>query len=217
MKARKRTAILISGRGSNMSSLIAASRAKDYPAEISLVIANTPDAKGLEVASSEGIQNRLIDHRSFALRSAFDAELDRALKEAGIELVACAGFMRIMTPGLVDSWRDRMINIHPSLLPSYKGLHTHERALSDGVRIHGCTVHFVRHDVDTGPIIAQAAVAVLPEDSPASLAARVLDAEHRLYPEALALVASQSVRVEGEQLVWKKRYTNPGAFFVPQI
>jgi formyltetrahydrofolate-dependent phosphoribosylglycinamide formyltransferase len=215
MTARKRTAILISGRGSNMTALIAAARADGYPAAIATVISNRPDAKGLDIAASLGVATRTVDHRPFASRDAFDAELDRILTSEGIELVALAGFMRIMTPGLVESWRDRMINIHPSLLPSYRGLHTHERAIADGVRIHGCTVHFVRHDVDTGPIIAQAAVPVLPGDTPDDLAARVLKAEHRLYPQALGLVASGDVWVEGDRLVWRAPYSHDGVLVVP--
>ena len=216
MKARKRTAILISGRGSNMSSLIAAAMDVKYPATISLVIANRSDAKGLETAASHGIETRLVDHRQYPSRAAFDTELDRTLKAAGTELVACAGFMRIMTPELVEAWRDRMINIHPSLLPAYKGLHTHERAIADGIRIHGCTAHFVRHDVDSGPIIAQAAVPVLPDDTPEALAARVLKTEHRIYPMALKLVASGAVRIEGEQLVWQKPFEHGGSLLVPR-
>jgi phosphoribosylglycinamide formyltransferase-1 len=214
---RKRTAILISGRGSNMTALIAAAKAHDYPAEISLVIANRPDAAGLETAAKDGISTLLIDHKAYPSREAFDAELDRALKDAQIDIVACAGFMRIMTPKLVEAWRNRMINIHPSLLPSYKGLDTHERALADGVRIHGCTVHFVRHDVDTGPIIAQGAVPVLADDTPTTLAARVLKVEHQIYPLALAAVASGRVRAEGDTLVWVKAYEAEGALIVPGI
>jgi len=211
----RRTAILISGRGSNMTSLIAAARAPTYPASIALVIANRPDAAGLARAEAEGIPTKLIDHRRFGSREAFDAELDNTLKKAGIELVACAGFMRVMTGDLVEAWRDRLINIHPSLLPSYKGLHTHERALADGVRIHGCTVHFVRHDVDAGPVIAQAAVPVIPGDTPETLAARVLEAEHQIYPLALSLVASGAVTVNGETLIWKAPYPAQAPLLVP--
>jgi phosphoribosylglycinamide formyltransferase-1 len=212
---KKRTAILISGRGSNMQALIAAAKAPAYPAEIALVIANRPDAAGLEAAAAVGIETLLIDHRRFALRRDFDAELDRALGARGIEIVACAGFMRIMTAQLVDAWRDRMINIHPSLLPAYPGLDTHARAIADGVRVHGCTVHFVRHDVDAGPIIAQAAVPVLAGDSPDTLAARVLGVEHILYPRALAAVAAGQVRVEGEKAVWAGAYPATGSLIVP--
>jgi phosphoribosylglycinamide formyltransferase-1 len=200
-KARKRTAILISGRGSNMQALIRAARDPNYPAEIAVVISNRPDAQGLDFARAQRIATEVIDHKSFSAREAFDRALDAALERHQIELVALAGFMRIMSPGFVDAWRDRMINIHPSLLPAYKGLHSHERVLADGAKRHGCTVHFVRRDVDTGPIIAQARVPVLKSDTPETLAKRVLDAEHKIYPRALALVASGAVRVEGERII----------------
>jgi phosphoribosylglycinamide formyltransferase-1 len=199
---RKRVGVLISGRGSNLAALIAAAGAPDYPAEIALVISNRPDAQGLARASEAGIETEVIDHQGYTGRDSFDRSIDACLRSHGIDLVACAGFMRIMTRDLIEVWRDRMINIHPSLLPAYRGLNTHERALADGVRIHGCTVHFVRHEVDQGPIIAQAAAPVLPGDTAETLAARVLDAEHRIYPMALALVASGKVRVEGERVVF---------------
>ena len=178
MSGKKRVAILISGRGSNMATLIKAAQAPGYPAEISLVISNRPDAAGLSFAQSAGIRTVTIDHKKHASREAFDAALHEKLIGESIELVACAGFMRIMTAAFVEKWRDRMINIHPSLLPSYKGLDTHARALADGVKIHGCSVHFVRHDVDAGPIIAQAAVAIGASDDADTLAARVLAVEH---------------------------------------
>lgn len=201
MSVKKRVGIFISGRGSNMAALIAAAKAPDYPARIMVVISNRADAKGLDYARDNGIATAVVDHKAHMSRDAFDAALERALADHSVELVACAGFMRIMTGGFVERWRDRMINIHPSLLPNYKGLHTHERALADGVKIHGCTVHFTRHDVDSGPIIMQAAVPVLAGDTPDSLAARVLKAEHVIYPKALALVAAGHVRVEGEKVV----------------
>lgn len=154
------TAILISGRGSNMMSLVEASRAPGYPAEIVTVISNRPDAPGIAWAKAQGIATMIIDHKAYATREAFEAELDEALVASKAEIVALAGFMRLMTPDFVGRWQSRMINIHPSLLPSFKGLHTHERALETGVRIAGCTVHYVRPEMDTGPIIAQAAVPV---------------------------------------------------------
>jgi phosphoribosylglycinamide formyltransferase 1 len=200
-KARKRTGILISGRGSNMQALIRAAQDPHYPAEIAVVISNRGDAKGLNFAKAQGIATEVIEHQSYRTREDFDRALDAALKRHRAELVALAGFMRIMTPGFVDAWRDRMINIHPSLLPAYKGLHSHERALAEGATRHGCTVHFVRHDVDSGPIIAQARVPVLKGDTPDTLAERVLDAEHKIYPKALALIASGAIRVEGEKIV----------------
>jgi phosphoribosylglycinamide formyltransferase-1 len=201
MSARKRVGILISGRGSNMAALVAAAQAPDYSAEIAVVISNRVDAQGLDHARENGIATAVVDHKAYNSRDAFDLALDSALSRHSVELVACAGFMRIMTEGFVERWRDRMINIHPSLLPSYKGLNTHERALADGVKIHGCTVHFTRHDVDSGPIIMQAAVPVRSGDTPDTLAARVLKAEHIIYPKALGLVAAGQVRVRDETVV----------------
>lgn len=199
MTAKTPVAILISGRGSNMQALVGATRQKDFPAEIVLVLSNRPGAAGLEWAKANGVTTKMIDHTLFASREAFEAELHRAIEASGAKLVALAGFMRLMTAGFVEQWRDRMINIHPSLLPSFKGLNTHAQALAAGVKIAGCTVHFVRAELDAGPIIAQAAVNVLPRDNPATLGARVLQAEHRLYPKALRLVASGAVCVEGDK------------------
>jgi len=196
-----RTAILISGRGSNMQALVEAARADDYPAEIVLIASNRPDAAGLEWAKARGLPTLAIDHKNYSGREAFEEALQQALVAAKTELIALAGFMRLMTSGFVDHWRDRMINIHPSLLPSFKGLHTHERALATGVKIAGCTVHFVRPEMDEGPIIAQAAVPVLSGDDTDTLAARVLAAEHRVYPAALRLVASNRIRCEAEKII----------------
>ncbi len=193
--ARLRAGVLISGRGSNLQALIDACASPDYPAEIALVISNDAAAEGLARAAKAGIATRVIEHRKFPTREAFDAALDRALSERGIELVCLAGFMRVLTPGFVAAWRDRLINIHPSLLPAFRGLRTHERALAAGVRLHGCTVHYVGPEVDEGPIIVQAAVPVLPDDDAAMLAARVLAAEHRCYPLAVKLIAQGRVRV----------------------
>lgn len=200
-KVKKRVAILISGRGSNMQALVNAARAKDFPAKVVTVISNRPDAPGLAWARSKKVPTVALDHKAYRSRDAFEADLQKALVAADVELIALAGFMRLMTAAFVNRWRDRMINIHPSLLPSFKGLHTHESALEQGVRIAGCTVHFVRPEMDSGPIIAQAAVAVLSGDTPVTLASRVLDAEHRLYPEALALVASGRASLEGDKVV----------------
>ena len=208
---RKRVAVLISGRGSNLQALIDAAAAPDYPAEIVRVISNRPDAPGLARAGRAGIPARVIDHRRFKVRPAFEAALDAALREDQVDLVCHAGFMRILTAGFVDAWRDRCLNIHPSLLPAFPGLDTHGRALAAGVRIHGCTVHVVRADVDAGPIVAQAAVPVLPGDDEATLAARVLAAEHRLYPAALALYASGRARVDGERVVYEAGLAFPDA------
>ncbi|WP_119307609.1 phosphoribosylglycinamide formyltransferase [Cohaesibacter haloalkalitolerans] len=200
--AKMRTAILISGRGSNMTAILEAARNKDYPAEIALVLANNADAKGLETAAAEGIATAVVDHRPFkGDREAFDAEIQSVLEANGIELVVLAGFMRILTPGFVDKWRDRMLNIHPSLLPSFKGLHTHQRAIDTGCRLAGCTVHFVRADMDSGPIITQAAVPVLDDDDEDSLSARILVMEHKVYPRAVALVAGGRTRVDGMRVI----------------
>jgi phosphoribosylglycinamide formyltransferase-1 len=215
---KKRVGILISGRGSNMMSLIAAAREPGYPAEIACVLANRPEAEGLAKARSAGIKTRAVDHALFKSRGDFEAGLDDALREAGVELVACAGFMRLMTPEFVERWRDRMLNIHPSLLPAFRGLHTHERVLAAGVKITGCTVHVVRAEMDEGPIVAQAAVPVLDGDTLERLAARVLEAEHKLYPHALALFASGRVRIAGEKLVGPQVSINQEkALFCPPL
>ncbi len=200
---RKRVGVLISGRGSNLQALIEAQNAPDYPAEIGLVLSNVPGAQGLARAEAAGIPALVVNHKDFASRADFDAVLDQTLKQAGVELLCNAGFMRLHTQDFVRSWWNRHLNIHPSLLPAFKGLHTHARVLDEGVKITGCTVHFVRPEMDTGPIVAQAALPVLPDDSAESLAARVLEVEHRLYPHALKLVASGAVRVEGERVVGK--------------
>ena len=189
MMSRRRVAILISGRGSNMAALIEAAQAKDYPAEITLVVSNRPDAAGLAFAASSGIATAVVDHKRFASREAFDAALDAALEKARIEIVCLAGFMRMLTTPFVAKWRGRMLNIHPSLLPEFKGLDTHARALAAGVKMHGCTAHFVVPELDSGPIILQEKVPVLAGDTEQTLAARVLEAEHRIYPAALRLLA----------------------------
>jgi phosphoribosylglycinamide formyltransferase-1 len=198
--ARLKVGVLISGRGSNLAALIAACAAPDFPAEIALVLSNRADAAGLAHAAQAGIASRVIPHRDFPSRDAFDAALDAALGAAGIELICLAGFMRLLGRAFVETWRDRLINIHPSLLPAFPGLDTHARALAAGVRFTGCTVHFVRPEVDSGPIVVQAAVPVLPGDDEAALAARVLEAEHQAYPLALRLIAEGRVRVRGERV-----------------
>jgi phosphoribosylglycinamide formyltransferase 1 len=213
--ARLRLGILISGRGSNMQALIAACQAGRIDAEIGLVVSNRPEAAGLAHAASAGVATRVLPHRDFPDRAGFDAALDRSLREAGVDFVCLAGFMRLLTRGFIESRRDRMINIHPSLLPSFPGLDTHRRALEAGVKLAGCTVHFVRFETDTGPIIAQAAVPVLADDDEERLAARVLAAEHRLYPLALGLVAEGRVRVEGERAIVAAPRAAPGALLNP--
>ena len=190
---KKRVAILISGRGSNMEALIRAAEAPDYPAEIVGVLSNKAEAGGLGLARAKGIATAVRSHRDFASREAFDAALDAVLRGWRVEIVCLAGFMRVLTPGFVAGWEGRMLNIHPSLLPAFQGLHTHERALAAGVAEHGCTVHFVTAGLDDGPPILTARVPVLASDTPESLAARVLVEEHRIYPEALAMVARGEV------------------------
>jgi phosphoribosylglycinamide formyltransferase 1 len=189
--SRPRVGILISGRGSNMVSLAEAAREPGYPAEIALVLSNVPGAPGLERASGFGIATATVDHRAFNRdREAFERAMDEVLRVHQIDLVVLAGFMRIMTPWFVRRWEGRMVNIHPSLLPLFKGTHTHRQALEAGVSEHGCSVHFVVPELDAGPVIAQAKVPVLPGDDEDALASRVLVQEHRLYPMALAEVAS---------------------------
>ena len=187
---KKRVGILISGRGSNMRALVEAARNPEYPVEIVCVVANKPDAGGLEYARTQGIKAHVVNHKDYTKREEFDAALNDYLQSQKLDLVACAGFMRIMTPVLIAPWQGRMINIHPSLLPLYKGLHTHERALAAGDKEHGCSVHFVTLELDGGPIIAQARVPILSGDTPDILTERVLVEEHKLYPMALAKVAS---------------------------
>ena len=194
MTGRVRTAILVSGRGSNMKALIAAARRPDFPAEIALVLSDRSQAAGLEAAREAGVAAEAVDFRRFSGKPAFEAELDRRLRAAEIELVCLAGFMRILSAGFVERWQGRILNIHPSLLPDLRGLHTHERALAEGRAEHGCTVHYVSAELDAGPIIAMARVPVLPGDDPETLAARVLVEEHRIYPQALQ-TAAQALRV----------------------
>ncbi len=189
---KKRVAVLISGRGSNMEALIAACADPDYPAEIVGVLSNRADAKGLEFAAAKGIPAQAIPHKAYQNREAHDAAMHEALLALNPDIVACAGYMRIMTPGFVAKWVGRMINIHPSLLPQFKGTHTHERALEAGVKVHGCTVHYVTADLDDGPTIAQTMVPVLPGDTAETLSARILVEEHKLYPNALKMVCQSA-------------------------
>jgi phosphoribosylglycinamide formyltransferase 1 len=212
---KKRVGVLISGRGSNLQALIEACRDPAYPAKIVIVISNVPSAQGLLRAEADFILGMTINHKDYASREAFDEALDDALKEAGVEILCNAGFLRLHTEGFVRKWWNRHLNIHPSLLPAFKGLHVHERVLDEGVKITGCTVHFVRPEMDTGPIVAQAAVPVLQGDSPDDLAARVLQAEHRLYPLALRLVASGEIRLEGEHVVGLTQIREQTPLFSP--
>lgn len=190
--------VLISGRGSNLQALIDATADPSFPAEIALVISNRADAGGLARAEAAGIATKIIPHKDFADRETFDSALTEALRGAGIGLVCLAGFMRLLTAGFAEAWHDRLINIHPSLLPSFKGLNSHAQALEAGVRFSGCTVHFVRPEMDAGPIILQAAVPVHDGDDEDALAARILTAEHRSYPLAVKLIAEGRIRVVNE-------------------
>jgi phosphoribosylglycinamide formyltransferase 1 len=210
---KKRVGILISGRGSNMMSLIAACNRADFPAEIAVVISNRPEAAGLARATEAGIKTVAIDHKLFASRVPFEMKLHQTLLDHGVDLICNAGFMRMLTGGFVDRWRDRQLNIHPSLLPALPGLDTHSRALDQGLMIHGCTVHYVRLEMDSGPIIAQAAVPVLYDDTAETLGARVLQQEHALYPHALELVAGGHVRVQGDRAIVRAS-TDPAAVLI---
>jgi phosphoribosylglycinamide formyltransferase 1 len=199
--AKKRVAVLISGRGSNMVALIEAAKAQDYPADIALVISNVPGASGLARAQQSGIATRTIDHKKFGDdRAAFERALDAELNAQRIDLVCLAGFMRLLAPWFVTRWQGRMLNIHPALLPQFKGLHTHRRALEAGAKRHGATVHFVVPEMDSGPIVAQDSVPVVNGDTEETLAARVLEIEHRIYPQALRLVAEGRVTLASSSL-----------------
>jgi phosphoribosylglycinamide formyltransferase 1 len=195
MTPKKRVAILISGRGSNMMALVEAANAPDFPAQIVSVIANRPDASGITWAKARGIAALVIDHKAYTTREAFEAALHQALVDAKTDIVCLAGFMRILTGSFVEKWQGRMVNIHPSLLPSFRGIYTHEQALAAGVKIAGCTVHFVVPDLDAGPIIAQAAVPVEDTDTAGTLAARILTVEHRIYPQSLRRLASGALSI----------------------
>ncbi len=199
---RQRTVVLISGRGSNMMSLVEAADAPGYPAEIVAVISNRPDAAGLGWAAGRGIATAVVDHKAFPGRPAFEEQLHQAISGFRADIVCLAGFMRVLTPNFVRLWQGRMLNVHPSLLPSFKGLHTQDQALAAGVRIAGCTVHFVVPEMDAGPILIQGAVPVLPDDSADSLAARILPIEHIIYPQALAMLASGSAAMTGDRVVY---------------
>ena len=198
---KRRVGILISGRGSNMQALVKAMRQPGFPAEPVVVLSNRPDAEGLEWARAQGIPAPSIDHKAYANRMAFEARVHQALLDAKVDLICNAGFMRMLTGGFVDRWLNRHLNIHPSLLPAFPGLQTHQRVLDQGALITGCSVHFIRTEMDAGPIVAQTVVPVMPDDTADTLAARVLAAEHKLYPHALHLVASGAVTVAGERVV----------------
>lgn len=214
---KKRVGVLISGRGSNLQALIDACAAPDFPAKIVLVVSNVPEAQGLVRAELAGIPTATINHKDYPSREAFDAALDEALNAEEVELLCNAGFLRLHTEGFVANWLNRHLNIHPSLLPAFKGLDTHARVLAAGVTITGCSVHFVRHEMDSGPIVAQAAVPVQPGDSEESLSARVLQAEHRLYPHALKLVAGGLIRIQGDSVVGRPQAQAQPPLFSPPL
>lgn len=212
---RKRTAILISGRGSNMRALIETARRPSFPAEIALVLSNRPDAPGLAFAKENGVATAAVDHKIYAGREEFERSMQILLDLHRIEYICLAGFLRMLTPWFVGHWRGRLLNVHPALLPAYRGLDTHARVLADGVKIYGCTVHFVVPAMDEGPIIAQAAVPVLDSDTEETLAARVLAQEHIIYPAALERVAGESVRVQGNRVFCGDPPTPPPPLRVP--
>ncbi|MFL5201296.1 MAG: phosphoribosylglycinamide formyltransferase [Microvirga sp.] len=212
---RRRVAILISGRGSNMVSLIEAARAPDFPAEIALVLSNRPDAAGLERAKAAGIATCVIDHKAHSTREDFEQAMDAALAEHAIAFICLAGFMRVLTDGFVERWAGRMVNVHPSLLPLFRGTQTHRRALEEGVLVHGCTVHFVVPELDAGPIIAQAAVPVVPGDTEERLAARVIVQEHKLYPQALRMICDGTARLENGRVAFSRGWDASGGLRSP--
>ncbi len=197
-----RLGVMISGSGTNLQALIDACEAADYPAEIVVVISNRPGVKGLARAEAAGLPALTIDHTNYETRESFEEAVHTTLSEHKVQLVCLAGFMRLLTADFVIRWKDRMINIHPSLLPSYKGLHTHERAIEDGVRFAGCTIHYVRAEMDNGPILMQAAIPISPDDTPDSLASKVQTYEHQMYPAAVKLIAEGKVRVSGHKVAF---------------
>lgn len=198
--AKLKVGVLISGRGSNLAALIEAAKAEDYPAEIRCVVSNKDAAPGLAIAAAAGIATATISHRDHADREAFDRAVSAELEHRGVELVVLAGFMRIFSPWFPERWKDRLINIHPSLLPAFKGLHVQRQALDAGVRVSGCTAHLVTPDLDSGPIIAQAAVPVLAGDTEETLAARILRQEHRLYPLVVRWFGEGRIAIDGERI-----------------
>lgn len=203
--AQLKVGVLISGRGSNLQALIDSCTAADAAARIALVVSNVATAPGLDIARAHGVPTTVIDHKLYPDRASFDATMDAALRSAGVEFVCLAGFMRLLSDGFVENWRDRMVNIHPSLLPQFKGRHPQRQALEAQAQVTGCTVHYVRPAMDSGPIIAQAKVPVFRQDDEAALSARILEAEHRLYPLVLQLIAAGEIAVQGEQVVLRER------------
>lgn len=209
--------VMISGSGTNLQALIDACVQKDYPAQIAVVISNRPGAKGLERAKDAGIDAICVDHTTYDDRASFEDAIHQCLKDHDVGLVCLAGFMRILNADFVNRWKDRMINIHPSLLPSYKGLHTHARAIEDGVRFGGCTIHFVRPEMDDGPIIMQAAVPISEAETEDSLAAKILHYEHEMYPTAVRLIAEGNVRVSARKCVFKDMDLDTAGLISPAV
>ncbi len=215
--AKLKVAVFISSRGTNMQSLVRACQTPDFPAEIACVLSNNLEAAGLKFAADNSIPTRTIDHRDFETREAFEAEITTYLEDLQIDLICLAGFMRLLTEEFVNRWRDRILNIHPSLLPAFKGLHVHERAIESGARFTGCTVHFVRPEMDNGPIIAQAVVPILEKDTPDELAARILEQEHRIYPLALKLVAEGRVKIHGPRAMIERAQEQTLSLLNPKV
>jgi len=217
MNSQKSIVILISGRGSNMESLLAAVAAGTLPVRVAAVLSNRPDAAGLQSAAAQGVPTRVVDHKQFADRVAFDAAMSEAIDAFAPDLVVLAGFMRILSEGFVRRYEGRLMNIHPSLLPAFPGLHTHRKALDEGVRVHGCTVHFVTPALDHGPLVVQAAVPVLDDDDEAALAARVLAQEHRVYPQAVRWFAEGRLRLVGQRVLLDAPQDAAGALIAPRV
>ncbi len=217
MNSQKSIVILISGRGSNMESLLAAVAAGTLPVRVAAVLSNRPDAAGLQSAAAQGVPTRVVDHKQFADRVAFDAAMSEAIDAFAPDLVVLAGFMRILSEGFVRRYEGRLMNIHPSLLPAFPGLHTHRKALDEGVRVHGCTVHFVTPALDHGPVVVQAAVPVLDDDDEAALAARVLAQEHRVYPQAVRWFAEGRLRLVGQRVLLDAPQDAAGALIAPRV
>ena len=209
--------VLISGRGSNLQALIDAAAGAGFPAQLACVISNKPDVQGLDRARAANIPAITLNHRDYSSRELFEEALDATLVQHGVQLVCLAGFMRILTSWFVDRWRDRLINIHPSLLPAFPGLDTHQKALDYGVKFAGCTVHFVRAEMDHGPIIAQAAVPVHVNDDADSLAARILTAEHQLYPQAVRWIAENRVNIHNEKAFIASGQDHPAPVLNPTL
>ena len=214
--AKLNLCVPISGRGSNLQALIGACAIPDFPAKIGLVISNKASAQGLQHAKEAGIPTLVVDHKAYSRRADFDRNMTHAMEDSGTDLVCLAGFMRLLSDEFCDHWRDRMINIHPSLLPSFKGLDVQQAALDAGVRFSGCTVHYVRKEMDTGPIIVQAAVPILSTDTADTLAARILDEEHKIYPQAVRLIAEGRITIANERAIIDGHKAPPGSLINPQ-